>query len=118
MLLAQRAAQDVKLALVGEGADELFGGCPTYIGAGLAEHFARLPSWTKYLVRRGVEALPPSEKKVTLSFLLKRFVQGADLDSLARHRLWVSNISPPLLRRLGVGAPSAGKRRGRRRPPA
>ncbi len=41
-LLARRAAQDVKLALVGEGADELFGGYPTYIGAGLAERFARL----------------------------------------------------------------------------
>jgi len=105
-LLARRAAQDVKLALVGEGADELFGGYPTYIGAGLAERFARLPRWAKGLVRRGVEALPPSEKKVTLSFLLKRFVQGADLDSLARHRLWVSNIAPALLQRLGVAPPA------------
>jgi len=31
-LLAQRAAQESKMALVGEGADELFGGYPTYIG--------------------------------------------------------------------------------------
>ncbi len=105
-LLARRAAQDVKIALVGEGADELFGGYPTYIGAGLAEHFARLPRWAKSLVRRGVEALPPSDKKVTLSFLLKRFVQGADLDSLARHQLWVSNIPPVLLQRLGVSPPA------------
>ena len=104
-LLARRAAQDVKLALVGEGADELFGGYPTYIGAELAERFARLPRWVRALVRRGVEALPASEKKVTLSFLLKRFVQGADLDSLARHRLWVSNIAPALLQRLGVVPP-------------
>jgi asparagine synthase (glutamine-hydrolysing) len=104
-LLARRAAQDVKLALVGEGADELFGGYPTYIGAGLAEQFARLPRWAKSLVRRGVEALPPSEGKVTLSFMLKRFVQGADLESLARHRLWVSNIAPALLQRLGVAPP-------------
>ncbi len=101
-LLARRAAQDVKLALVGEGADELFGGYPTYIGAGLAERFARLPRWIRSVIRRAVEALPPSEKKVTISFLLKRFVQGTDLDGLARHRLWVSNIAPPLLARLGV----------------
>ena len=33
-LLAQRAAQETKMALVGEGADELFGGYPTYIGGG------------------------------------------------------------------------------------
>jgi len=101
-LLARRAAQDVKLALVGEGADELFGGYPTYIGAGLARRFARLPGWLKSAIKRTVELLPPSEKKVTISFLLKRFVQGVELNGLTRHRLWVSNIAPPLLRRLGV----------------
>jgi asparagine synthase (glutamine-hydrolysing) len=101
-LLARRAAQDVKMAFVGEGADELFGGYPTYIGASLAECFARLPGWVRSVIRRAVEAVPPSEKKVTISFLLKRFVQGADLEGVARHQLWVSNIAPPLLQRLGV----------------
>ena len=111
-LLARRAAQDVKMALVGEGADELFGGYPTYIGADMAERFIRLPAWLKWVIRRAVEALPPSEKKVTISFLLKRFVQGADLNGMARHRLWVSNIPPALLRRLGV-APMDLEGRGR-----
>ena len=101
-LLAKRASQDIRLALVGEGGDELFGGYPTYIGAGLAEKFSRLPGFLKSAVRHAVEALPPSEKKVTISYLLKRFVQGADLDGIARHRLWVSNLTPALLRRLGV----------------
>ncbi|MDB6111135.1 MAG: asparagine synthetase, glutamine-hydrolyzing, partial [Pedosphaera sp.] len=101
-LLARRAAQDIRLALVGEGADELFGGYPTYIGAGIAERFARLPGWAKAVIRRALEALPPSEKKVTISYLLKRFAQGADLESIARHQLWVSNIPPLLLQRLGV----------------
>jgi len=101
-LLARRAAHDIRVALVGEGADELFGGYPTYIGAGLAEHFARLPAWAIFAIRRLVEALPPSEKKVTISFLLKRFIQGVGLDGIARHRLWVSNIPPPLLLRLGL----------------
>src|SRR5260370_30283282 len=69
-LLARRAAQDIRLALVGEGADELFGGYPTYVGAGLAEHFARLPGWARSAIRRLVKALPLSEKKMTISFLL------------------------------------------------
>ncbi len=110
-LLARRAAQDVKLALVGEGADELFGGYPTYIGAGVAERFARLPRWLKSAIRRTVEVLPPSEKKVTVSFLLKRFVQGADLSGMARHRLWVSNIAPAVVAATGGGADGPGRPR-------
>jgi asparagine synthase (glutamine-hydrolysing) len=99
-LLARRAAEDVKMALVGEGADELFGGYPTYLGAGLADKVGRLPGWLRRLIRRAVEALPPTDKKVTVSFLLKRFVSGMDLDGLARHQSWISNIPAPLLQRL------------------
>jgi asparagine synthase (glutamine-hydrolysing) len=101
-LLARRAAQDVRLALVGEGADELFGGYPTYIGAGIAERFARLPSWVRAIIRRTVEALPLSEKKITISCLLKRFVAGAELNGMVRHELWMSNITPQILARLGM----------------
>ncbi|HSS17130.1 MAG TPA: asparagine synthase (glutamine-hydrolyzing) [Candidatus Dormibacteraeota bacterium] len=101
-LLAQRAAQESKMALVGEGADELFGGYPTYIGAGIAKRFVQLPGWLRFAIRRVVEALPLSEKKVTISFLLKRFVEGACLNGMTRHQLWVSSITPTLLRRLGV----------------
>jgi asparagine synthase (glutamine-hydrolysing) len=108
-LLARRAAGDVKLALVGEGGDELFGGYPTYLGAQTAEHYMRWPRLLKASVRSLVKAWPPSDKKVTLSFLLKRFVQGAELDGVVRHFLWTSNISPALLEKLGVpsGEPRA-----------
>jgi asparagine synthase (glutamine-hydrolysing) len=101
-LLAQRATQETKMALVGEGADELFGGYPTYIGAEIAKYFVQLPRRLRFGIQRLVEALPPSEKKVTISFLLKRFIQGAGCNDMARHRFWVSNINPVLLRRLGV----------------
>ena len=106
-LLARRAAQDVKLALVGEGGDELFGGYPTYIGARTAEYYAGLPRPLKATIKAAVEAWPPSEKKVTISYVLKRFVQGAEMDGVARHLLWTSNLSPALLERLGVPKPSA-----------
>jgi len=105
-LLARRAAQDIRVGLVGEGADELFGGYPTYLGAGLAERFSRLPSWFRAGIRRVVASLPISDKKITVSYLLKRFVQGTELGGLARHQLWVSNISPPLLQRLGIAPPA------------
>jgi asparagine synthase (glutamine-hydrolysing) len=101
-LLARRAVQDVKLALVGEGGDELFGGYPTYIGAQFAERYAHLPRPLKRAIERVVKAWPPSDKKVTLSFVLKKFIEGAEMDGILRHFLWTSTISPTLLRRLGI----------------
>jgi asparagine synthase (glutamine-hydrolysing) len=106
-LLARRAAQEVPMALVGEGADELFGGYPTYIGAGIAERYAHLPAWLRTALRRAVESLPVSEKKMTVSYLLKRFVQGAELDGMTRHESWMSNIAPPVLACLGLSPASS-----------
>ena len=108
-LLARRAAQDVRVALVGEGADELFGGYPTYFGAGLAGYYARLPAPVRTMIRHAVESWPVSDKKVTIPFLLKRFIQGDGLDFLGRHMLWTSCISPALLERLGVNPPPLAK---------
>ncbi len=108
-LLSRRAAQDVKIALVGEGADELFGGYPTYLGASLAERYARLPAFVRSLLRRAVERWPATDKKVTLSFLLKRFVRGDGLAPVPRHLLWTSVIPPAILERLGV-APAETRR--------
>ena len=101
-LLSERAAQDIRLSLSGEGADELFGGYPTYFGAGFAERYARLPAAVRHVIRSLVDHWPPSDKKVTLSFLLKRFVQGDTLGSIDRHILWNSSLPPALLERLGV----------------
>jgi asparagine synthase (glutamine-hydrolysing) len=93
------------MALVGEGADELFGGYPTYPGARIAPYYHRLP----LPVRRGihwlVERIPPSEKKVTLSSLLKRFVAGESLPGMVRHRSWVSYADASLLEAMGVRLP-------------
>jgi len=103
-LLAHRAAKDVKLALVGEGGDELFGGYPTYLGASVADLYGRLPLGARKRFAAVVRRWPPSDRKVALSFLLRRFVEGAEMDGVVRHRLWTSQISPTQLARLGVAS--------------
>jgi asparagine synthase (glutamine-hydrolysing) len=87
-LLARAAREQVKVILSGEGADELFGGYPTYIGHRLAPAYARLPSILRTALRRAVLAFPPSPKKVTLEFLLKRFVTAAEMPWIERHLTW------------------------------
>jgi asparagine synthase (glutamine-hydrolysing) len=107
-LLARRAAAEVRQVLVGEGGDELFGGYPTHSGVWLGERYEKLPRSLRRLLAGWVTRLPPSDKKVTLSFLLKRFVAGEGLEGLRRHLLWTSNIAPEILERLGFPMPANG----------
>lgn len=109
-LLSRRAAVDVKLVLAGEGGDELFGGYPTHLAAKRGESFARLPQGVRALVRNLVNLWPVSDKKVTISFLLKRFVNGMHEDGIARHLLWKANIPPDVMLRLGISAPDPRKK--------
>ena len=94
-LLARTAREHVKVILSGEGADELFGGYPTYIGHKIAPIYDALPSFGRAALRRLVKRIPPSGKKVTLEFLLKRFVDAAEQPWLDRHLTWFgSGLSP------------------------
>ncbi|HUP48266.1 MAG TPA: asparagine synthase (glutamine-hydrolyzing) [Thermoanaerobaculia bacterium] len=102
-LLARAARQHVKVILSGEGADELFGGYPTYIGHKLAPLYRALPAPVRRALGAAVRRIPSSGKKVTFEFLLKRFVAGAEQPWIDRHLVWFGTGLPPAAIRAGAG---------------
>ncbi|HUP61430.1 MAG TPA: asparagine synthase (glutamine-hydrolyzing) [Thermoanaerobaculia bacterium] len=93
-LLARAAREHVKVILSGEGADELFGGYPTYLGHKIAPYYDAMPSFVRNALRRIALALPASGKKVTLEYLLKRFVRDAERPWVERHLRWFGTGLP------------------------
>jgi asparagine synthase (glutamine-hydrolysing) len=91
-LLARSAREHVKVVLSGEGADELFGGYPTYLGHTAAGLYRRTPG--RGLLRWLVNRLPTSTGKVTLEFMLKQLVAAAELPLVERHLTWFGALGP------------------------
>src|SRR5262249_51154827 len=59
--VCERARQDVKVALIGQGPDELFGGYRRHVGVRYAQLWGGLPNWVRRPISSVIEALPRNE---------------------------------------------------------
>lgn len=87
--VSEVARRHVKVAMSGDGGDEIFGGYTIYQADRLAHLYRRLPRFLgEGAIPRLVRRLPASERKMSWDLKLRRFVDHARRDPLAAHGSW------------------------------
>lgn len=85
--VCERARRDVKVALIGQGPDELFGGYRRHLGVRYGEYWGRLPKWLRGTVSSAIGLLPRNE-------MLKRGLYSLDIPDRMRRYQNVLSILP------------------------
>ncbi len=85
--VCERARQDVKVALIGQGPDELFGGYRRHLGVRYGAYWENLPKWARTVTSSAIHALPRNE-------MLKRGLYSLDISDRMRRYQNVLSILP------------------------
>src|SRR5881275_1547900 len=85
--VSQRARQDVKVALVGQGPDELFGGYKRHLGVRYGDWWRGLPAGVRSMIGFAVNGLPRNE-------MLKRGVHSLGAENRLKRYQDVFSLAP------------------------
>ncbi len=89
-LLSKITRRKVTVSLSGDAGDEVFGGYDSYKAYKLAQY---VPMAVIRLSKYLINLLPPSDKKLALTFKMKRFVRDFDSDVNRRHLNWMATFN-------------------------
>jgi asparagine synthase (glutamine-hydrolysing) len=85
--VCERAREDVKVALIGQGPDELLGGYRRHLGVRYGSLWGGSPRWVRNLVSSAITALPRNET-------LKRGIYSLDIPERMRRYQHVLSLMP------------------------
>jgi asparagine synthase (glutamine-hydrolysing) len=85
--VSQRARQDVKVALIGQGPDELFGGYKRHLGVHYGEWWRGLPGGLRSVVGFAINGLPRNET-------LKRGTRSLGIENRLKRYQHVFSLAP------------------------
>ena len=94
-LVSRFTRKHVKVALGGDGGDELFLGYPSFLAHKLSAFFNVLPDFAKRApLKLLANAFPPSHDYMSMNFKARRFARGFDFPEEVRHQVWIGSFTP------------------------
>jgi asparagine synthase (glutamine-hydrolysing) len=100
LALCKFARQQVKVALSGDGGDELWLGYPTFGAQRLSAALGHLPTALLRALPLAANALPVSTKNWSADYRAKRFAAGLQYPNLLQHFVWIGSFAPAAQRAL------------------